>query len=105
MPVDLHVGPERHPADIEATAYFVTCEALTNAYKHAAATTVAVRVRCADGRLELTVADDGVGGAHPDRGSGLRGLSDRIAAQGGRMTVDSRPGAGTRLVAELPCAS
>jgi signal transduction histidine kinase len=105
MMVDLHVGPERHPADIEATAYFVACEALTNAYKHAAATNVHVRVQCADGRLELTVADDGVGGAHPDRGSGLRGLSDRIAAQGGRMTVDSQPGAGTRLVAELPCAS
>jgi signal transduction histidine kinase len=103
--VDLHVGPERHPADIEATAYFVACEALTNAYKHAAATNVDLRVQCADGRLELTVADDGVGGAHPDRGSGLRGLSDRIAAQGGRMTVDSQPGAGTRLVAELPCVS
>jgi signal transduction histidine kinase len=105
MMVGLHVGPERHPADIEATAYFVACEALTNAYKHAAATNVDVRVQCADGRLELIVADDGVGGAHPDRGSGLRGLSDRIAAQGGRMTVDSQPGAGTRLVAELPCAS
>jgi signal transduction histidine kinase len=105
LPVDLHVGPERHPADIEATAYFVACEALTNASKHAAATSVDVRVQCAGGRLELTVADDGVGGAHPDRGSGLRGLADRIAAQGGRMTVDSRPGAGTRLVAELPCAS
>jgi signal transduction histidine kinase len=105
MMVDLHVGPERHHADIEATAYFVACEALTNAYKHAAATNVDVRVQCADGRLKLTVADDGVGGAHPDRGSGLRGLSDRIAAQGGRMTVDSQPGAGTRLVAELPCAS
>jgi signal transduction histidine kinase len=105
LPVSLRVGPERHPADIEATAYFVACEALTNAFKHAAATSVDVVVRCAGGRLELTVADDGVGGAHPDRGSGLRGLSDRVAAQGGRMTVDSQPGAGTRLVAELPCAS
>ena len=105
LPVTVAAAPERYPSDVEATAYFVACEGLTNAVKHAAATRVEMQVRRRDGQLVLTVCDDGLGGAHPDRGSGLRGLSDRVAAHGGRLRVESRQGHGTVLTAELPCAS
>jgi signal transduction histidine kinase len=105
LPVAVHAGPERHPADVEATAYFVACEAVTNAVKHSGATDVEIRARVRDDHLVLTVADNGVGGADPARGTGLRGLGDRVAAQGGRLHVDSRRGSGTTLTAELPCAS
>ena len=105
LPVDLSSGPERFPADIEATAYFVACEALTNAVKHSAATGVELHTEHVDGRLVVTVRDNGVGGAQASRGTGLRGLSDRVAAVGGRMTVESHLGSGTTLIAELPCAS
>jgi signal transduction histidine kinase len=105
LPVDLRTGPERFPADVEATAYFVACEALANAVKHSAATRVEVSAERRDGHLVIAVRDDGVGGADPARGSGLRGLSDRVAAQGGRIRLESQPGSGTTLVAELPCAS
>ncbi|TQS46521.1 sensor histidine kinase [Cryptosporangium phraense] len=103
--VDVHVGAERYPSDVESTAYFVACEALANTVKHAGATGVAVRAERRDGHLVLTVRDDGAGGARPAEGTGLRGLADRIAAQGGRMRVESEPSAGTTVVAELPCAS
>jgi signal transduction histidine kinase len=105
LPVDLSTGPGRFPADIEATAYFVACEALTNAVKHSAATGVEVHTEHVDGHLVVTVRDNGVGGAQPSHGTGLRGLSDRVAAVGGRMTVESRRGSGTTLIAELPCVS
>jgi len=104
LPVNVHAGPERFPTDIETTAYFVACEALTNAVKHAAATGVEVHAERLDGLLVMTVRDDGVGGAEPSRGTGLRGLSDRVAAQGGRIRVESQQGLGTTLIAELPCA-
>ena len=94
--------PERLDAGIEAAAYFVVSEALTNVAKYAQAETVGVEVRSADGSLRMTVADDGIGGAALDRGSGLRGLVDRVQAVGGRLEVSSPPGEGTRLSVHLP---
>ncbi len=94
----------RLPAAVEATAYFVASEALANAAKHAEANEVVVRVEQRDGVLRLKVRDDGCGGATA-AGSGLRGLADRVAAVGGRFTVDSPPLGGTTIVAELPCGS
>jgi signal transduction histidine kinase len=97
------VPRERFPAVIEATAYFVVCEALANVAKHARASTAEVRIRKLPGRLAVEVSDDGAGGARPERGSGLRGLADRVASAGGVLRVDSPPGAGTRLEADIPC--
>jgi signal transduction histidine kinase len=106
FPVALSVDvPERPPASVEANAYFIVAEALTNATRHASATHAEVDVRTRDGRLRIEVVDDGTGGADAARGSGLRGLSDRTAAVDGTFTVTSPPGGGTRIVAELPCAS
>jgi signal transduction histidine kinase len=97
------VPQQRFPAAIEATAYFVVSEALANVAKHARASTARVIIRARPERLVVTVSDDGRGGATPDRGSGLRGLSDRVAAAGGRLRIDSPPGAGTCLEADIPC--
>lgn len=102
VPVELDVAPGRVEPDVEAAAYFVCSEALTNVAKYASASRVAIRVGQRDGRLELEIGDDGVGGADPARGSGLRGLSDRIEAFGGTLRVDSGRGAGTRLDAAIP---
>jgi signal transduction histidine kinase len=89
------------PPRTSATAYFVCAEALTNVAKHAGASRVAVEIT--DGTVTtITVADDGRGGADPARGSGLEGLDDRVQAIGGVLTIESRPGAGTRLCAVLP---
>jgi signal transduction histidine kinase len=93
----------RFPAAIEATAYFVVSEALTNVAKHAMAGSAEVTICQRPGRLVVEVSDDGAGGARPDRGSGLRGLADRVASVGGVLRVDSPPGCGTRLKADLPC--
>jgi signal transduction histidine kinase len=87
---------------IEVAAYFLVSEALTNVAKHAQADTVTVELWATDGSLVVTIDDDGVGGADPDRGSGLRGLVDRVDAVGGRLDVMSPPGLGTRLCARLP---
>jgi signal transduction histidine kinase len=95
--------PGRFPAPIEATAYFVVSEALANVAKHAAATNAEVSVRELAGRVVVAVTDNGIGGALPDAGSGLRGLADRVAAVGGSLRIDSPPGRGTRLEAEIPC--
>jgi signal transduction histidine kinase len=95
--------PGRFPAPIEATAYFVVSEALANVAKHAAATNAEVSVRELAGRVVVAVSDNGIGGALPDAGSGLRGLADRVAAVGGALRIDSPPGCGTRLEAEIPC--
>ena len=85
MPVDLRAAvPEGLDAAIEAAAYFLVSEALTNVAKHARAETVSVDVAATDGTLVVTIADDGVGGADPERGSGVRGLVDRVEAVGGR---------------------
>jgi PAS domain S-box-containing protein len=103
LPVRLTCPDERLPAGLEAAAYYVVAEALTNTLRHAAATRAVVTVRARPGRVTVEVSDDGVGGACEQDGSGLRGLRDRVAAAGGRMLVDSPPGGGTRLAAELPC--
>jgi signal transduction histidine kinase len=101
----VEAAPEaRFPGPVEATAYFIVSEALTNVAKYAAASKVTISVRENDGMLLVEVADDGVGGADPTRGSGLQGLADRAAALGGRLRVDSPPGNGTRVAAEVPCA-
>ena len=105
MPVDIVGGPTgRLPAAVETAAYFVVSEALTNVSKYAHAAHATVRVERVDGRLLVIVSDDGVGGASPDHGSGLRGLSDRVAALSGTLEISSPPGHGTRLRAELPCS-
>jgi signal transduction histidine kinase len=98
------VPPGRLPPRVEETAYYVASEALANAAKHAHASTVTISARRLDGELVVEVGDDGVGGADPD-GSGLRGLADRVAAVDGRLRIDSPPGHGTHLTAELPCGS
>ena len=92
----------RHQPSVEVTAYYVVSEALTNTAKHSRASGVVIRVREEGGRLRVEVCDDGVGGADPAAGSGLRGLQDRVAAVGGRLRIEDRLGGGTRLVAELP---
>jgi PAS domain S-box-containing protein len=88
---------DRLPERVEVAAYYVVSEALTNAAKHAEATAVRVLARSDDGRLELRIDDDGVGGADPGQGSGLTGLADRIEALGGEVWVASPPGEGTSL--------
>ena len=95
----------RLPSEIEGAAYFVACEALANAVKHADATSVTISAARRNGTLVVEVADDGVGGASLNGGSGLRGLSDRVEAHGGRLRIESPPGGGTRVIGELPCAS
>jgi signal transduction histidine kinase len=105
VPVDVVSTPTgRLPAAVETAAYFVVAEALTNVSKYANAAHATVRVERIDGRLLVDVSDDGVGGASAAGGSGLRGLSDRVAALSGTLEVTSPPGRGTRLHAELPCS-
>jgi signal transduction histidine kinase len=104
IPVRLHVAEAgRLPRDIEATAYYVVSEALTNAARHSGASVVVVDVAPVDGGLYVEVTDDGRGGAHPGPGTGLQGLADRLAALGGDLQVDSPSGGGTRVRAVLPC--
>ena len=96
------VPDHRLPAAVEATAYFITAEALTNVAKYAGAASALVDLHEERGRLRVTVRDDGAGGADPALGTGLRGLRDRVAALDGRFEVHSVPGEGTSVVAELP---
>src|SRR3954454_19809172 len=106
LPVEvLDVPEERLPTAAETTAYFTVAEALTNVAKYAEATYATVRVACEGDDLVVEVRDDGVGGADPDGGSGLRGLSDRVAACDGGLSVSSPPGAGTLVRAVLPLAA
>jgi signal transduction histidine kinase len=103
LPVEINDVPdERLPEPVEAAAYYLIAEAITNVAKHAHASHVAVSVRRDDGRLFVEVADDGVGGADPLGGSGLHGLADRVEALQGHLRVDSPPGRGTRLEARIP---
>ncbi len=90
------------PQRVEVAAYYVVCEALANAAKHAAATAVDIQVEAVNGALHVSILDDGVGGADSSRGSGLIGLADRVAAIGGSMSVASPPGDGTALRVSLP---
>ncbi len=105
LPVSVEVPGERFGPGVEAAAYFLCCEGLTNAVKHANASRVALAVRCDQQRLLVTVTDDGIGGADARQGTGLTGLADRIAALGGTFHIYSSPGKGTTLTAELPCGS
>jgi PAS domain S-box-containing protein len=103
IPVELDVRTEGGlPERVEVAAYYVVSEALANAAKHASASNVHVAVRTRDHMLSVCVRDDGLGGADPDRGSGLVGLRDRAEAIGGTLSIDSARGAGTSLFVELP---
>jgi signal transduction histidine kinase len=103
VPATVSSVPDRRltPA-IEATAYFVISEALANIGKYASATRASIGAECRGSVLHVEIGDDGVGGADGARGTGIRGLRDRVAAIGGTLTVDSPSGQGTLVVAELP---
>ncbi|HEY2740720.1 MAG TPA: GAF domain-containing protein [Gaiellaceae bacterium] len=106
IPVELDVRDDRRLAEsVEVAAYYVVSEALTNAAKHSGASRVTVEVEVHGSALRVTVCDDGVGGADPAQGSGLLGLKDRAEAIGGTLTLESRQGVGTCLIAEVPLAS
>lgn len=96
---------ERFQDHLETAAYFVASEALANAAKHAQASQVSVTATRQNGSLQVCVRDDGVGGARPAEGTGLGGMTDRVAALGGSLSVDSPPGQGTVVTVELPCES
>jgi signal transduction histidine kinase len=104
VPVRLTIDLDgRLPERQEVAAYYVVSESLTNVAKYASASSAAVEVRLADGRLLVEIVDDGIGGADTRRGSGLRGLADRVEALGGRLRIWSPGGGGTRVEAEIPC--
>jgi signal transduction histidine kinase len=105
VPVEVQLEPLGEvPEPMQVAVYYVVSEAFANAAKHGHASLVRLSAERDNGLLRVSVADDGVGGADPTRGSGLIGLSDRIGAIGGRLAIDSPPGAGTSIVAELPAA-
>jgi signal transduction histidine kinase len=104
LPVHVDVSAARFPAEIEASAYFIVAEALTNIMKHARAGSAEVRVSDCDGVLKVEVRDDGVGGADPD-GHGLVGMSDRVATLGGLLTIESPVSGGTLVSAALPLSA
>ena len=101
VPVDVSVPADRFPAEIEASAYFVVAEALTNMAKHSHARHANVAAHLDNGNLHIDIHDDGTGGARPD-GTGLLGLRDRVVTLGGQLEVDSPPGGGTRIAVTLP---
>jgi signal transduction histidine kinase len=104
LPVSVDISVGRLPDGLEATAYFVVSEALTNVIKHARAREAGITARVDRGELRVEVRDDGVGGACAGRGTGLGGLEDRVSALDGRLMLDSPPGGGTRVCALLPVA-
>jgi PAS domain S-box-containing protein len=104
LPVHTDIPEERYPDSVESAAYFITAEALTNVAKYANASTASVTATSSAGSLVLTISDDGSGGASPSPGSGLSGLHDRVSALEGTLAVDSPPGRGTRVRAEIPLA-
>jgi PAS domain S-box-containing protein len=101
--IDMELVEERLPEPVEAAAYYVVSEALANVAKYADASSVAVSIARVNGRAVVEIADDGIGGADPTRGSGLRGLVDRVEALDGGLEVESPPGSGTRIRAVIPC--
>jgi signal transduction histidine kinase len=104
LPVEIEEVPDqRLPESVEVAAYYVISEALANVAKYAHASTATITVRRSDARVIVEVTDDGIGGADLTRGSGLRGLADRIGALGGRLVVNSPPSAGTTIRATIPC--
>jgi signal transduction histidine kinase len=102
LPVEIKISDDQLPKRVAVAVYFVCAEALTNVAKHAAAAHIAVAVTSSDGRVRVEIADDGIGGADPAQGSGLRGLADRVETFGGTLLVESTSGHGTRLAAEIP---
>jgi len=103
VPVELSVRAERRlPEYVEVAAYYVACEALTNAAKHSSASIVTIELDAEDGLLQLDIRDDGVGGADPSQGSGLVGLADRIEALGGQFKLTSPVGKGTAMFIAVP---
>ncbi len=102
VPVDVRIPDARFPAAVEVTAYFVVAESLTNVSRYAGATVAHVDAAVAGGELTVTITDDGQGGADPGRGTGLRGLDDRVAAIGGTLDIASSPGQGTTVRVTLP---
>jgi signal transduction histidine kinase len=106
VPVQLSVEVDgRLPERVEVAVFYIVSESLANIGKHASATSAVVDVARTSGQVVVEVTDDGVGGADTERGSGLRGLADRVEALDGRLRVWSPKGGGTRLRAEMPCAS
>jgi signal transduction histidine kinase len=104
VPVRLDVDLDGRMAEqVEVAAYYVVCESLANVGKHARAASASVSVARRDGQVVVEVVDDGVGGADTERGTGLRGLADRVEALGGRLRVWTPHGGGTRVRADLPC--
>jgi signal transduction histidine kinase len=101
VPVEVRGRIARIPESIEAAFFFVCAEALTNVAKHARASHASIELREEGAYALATIEDDGVGGASPGQGSGLRGLADRVEALGGRLRLESPPGGGTRVVAEI----
>jgi signal transduction histidine kinase len=104
LPVEVDVLAERFPAEIEASAYFIVAEALTNVVKHAHAGRAAVRASVDDGMLRVEIRDDGIGGADPN-GHGLVGMSDRVTALGGQLEIANPAGGGTLVAATLPLSA
>jgi signal transduction histidine kinase len=104
VPIKIAISDQRFPPDLEAAAWFIACEAMANAVKHAYPSAIEVDVAARDGLLIVEVRDDGIGGARP-AGHGLRGIADRAEAFGGSLAVRTGPGAGTTVRAELPCGS
>jgi signal transduction histidine kinase len=107
-PLDVEVraeAPGRLDAPLESAAYFAVSEALANAAKHAHATGVWIDLRVAAGLLKITVSDNGIGGADPERGSGLRGMERRLATFDGILALSSPQGGPTVVTMELPCVS
>jgi len=102
LPLTVDVTDERFPPAVEASAYFVISEALTNAVKHSQAGSAHVSARAESGQLRVEVTDDGIGGARVSGTDGLAGLEDRCSTLGGRLALDSRSGSGTRVSAVLP---
>ena len=104
LPVRLHLDVGRLPEAVEVSAYYVVSESLTNVAKHARATAAEVSIARTPHGIVVEVVDDGVGGADTERGTGVRGLADRVEALGGRLRVWTPLGGGTRVQAEIPCA-
>ena len=104
VPVEVVANGSRLPPAVETAGYYVIAEALANVTRYAHANRAWIEISESDGNALIEVRDDGVGGADPRRGTGLAGLADRVGALDGRLVVQSAPGAGTTVRAEIPCA-
>jgi signal transduction histidine kinase len=102
--VTVNANGQRFPPAVETAGYYLIAEALTNISRYAQATRAWITITHGDGLARIEICDDGIGGADPDRGTGLSGLADRIGALDGRLAIDSPSGRGTTIAAEIPCA-